>query len=114
MFVAWLAVIGGRLESRYRFSKSIVHNTFPLPDKLSPEQRESVIGTGEAIRRARRNYPNATLAELYNPLGVPPDLVEAHRTNDRAVDQLLSRSTLASNTDRLAVLLVEYQRLLAP
>ena len=78
--MAWMRMICGRLTSRYRYSAEIVYNPFPWP----PFNRE-VERTASAILTARRNYPDASLADLYDPLIMPKDLRKAHEANDRAV-----------------------------
>jgi hypothetical protein len=88
MFVAWVASIGGRLESRYRYSKSIVHNTFPLPNEVTAEQRSQVIQSAREVLAARSVHPGASLSDLYEPLATSSELVRAHSVLDRAVDRI--------------------------
>lgn len=78
--MVWTGMVCGRLESRYRYSADVVYNNFPWP----PFWRE-VERTAAQILAARRNYPDATLADLYDPLIMPKDLRKAHEANDRAV-----------------------------
>ena len=63
---------------------------------------------------ARALYPKATLADLYDPLSMPPELVKAHRQLDRAVDRAYSRKAFTGDTDRVAFLFERYQALAAP
>jgi hypothetical protein len=114
MFMAWIRVVGGRLESRLRFSKSVVHNTFPLPPAPPEAQRKAVIKAGIGVLDARALYPTSSLADLYNPLATPHPLVRAHEGLDRAVDALFApRRRFSSDADRLAFLFERYEVLYA-
>jgi len=82
---AWVRTIAGRLESRYRYTPS-VYNNFPWPDLCaSASLREKISSTAQGILDARAAHPDCTLADLYDPLTMPPDLRAAHEANDRAV-----------------------------
>ena len=84
----WNSVVGGRLKSDYSYSNTIVYNNFPWPDLCdSASLRETITSTARAILDARVKYPNATLADLYDPdtMYLAPDLRAAHEANDRAV-----------------------------
>lgn len=84
--MAWMRVVAGRLKSDYRYSAAIVYNTFPWPDLCdSASQREKISQTAQAILDVRGKYPDSSLADLYDPLTMPPDLRAAHAANDRAV-----------------------------
>ena len=78
--MAWMRMVCGRLEISYRYSAHVVYNNFPWP----PFNRE-VERTASSILTARRNYPDASFADLYDPLIMPKDLRRAHEANDRAV-----------------------------
>ena len=82
--MAWMRVVCGRLKSDYRYSNDIVYNNFPWPE-VTEEQREKIAQTAQAILDARALYPDSSLADLYDPLIMPPELLKAHRENDRAV-----------------------------
>lgn len=82
--MAWLAAVGGRLEMRLQYSGSIVYNNFPWPTPTALQQ-ERITKTAQAILDARELYPNASLADLYDELTMPPELRKAHQDNDRAV-----------------------------
>ncbi len=86
MHLAWLRNIGGRLESRYRYSIGVVYNTFPLPPK--PVNLSRLKSVAQAVLEARSAHEDATLAQLYDPDLMPPDLRLAHLALDRAVDKL--------------------------
>ena len=84
--MAWLRIVGGRLESRYRYSKDIVYNNFPWPNPTDA-QKMKIEQTAQAILDARNLYPDSTLADLYDPTAMlqAPELLKAHRENDKAV-----------------------------
>ena len=81
---AWMRVVAGRLESRYRYAPSVYYN-FPMPNP-TPEQRQKIEKTAQAIIDARKNYKDKTLADMYGEqMYLYPDLLAAHQKNDRAV-----------------------------
>lgn len=87
---AWMRMVAGRLESRYSYSNTIVYNTFPWPvpgetQSTSRTLHETISQTAQVVLDERAHYPNASLADLYDPLTMPPDLRAAHEANDRAV-----------------------------
>lgn len=82
--MAWVRVVCGRLEMRYRYSSGVVYNNFPWPSP-SPAQRARIEQTAQAILDARARYPECSLADLYAETAMPPDLRTAHQKNDRAV-----------------------------
>lgn len=82
--MSWMRRVAGRLESRYRYSATIVYNNFPWP-KLSETDKNLLNRTGQAILDARELYPEMSLADLYNELIMPPELRKAHQENDKAV-----------------------------
>ena len=84
--MAWMRAVCGRLKSDYRYSKDIVYNNFPWPSP-TPEQQANIEQTAQAILDARALYPDSSLADLYDPVLMPPELLKAHRENDKAVMQ---------------------------
>ena len=82
--MAWMRAVAGRLKSDYRYSKNIVYNNFPWPNP-TPAQKARIEKSAQGILDARRLYPDASLADLYDPLTMPPELRRAHRENDKAV-----------------------------
>ena len=83
---AWTRAVCGRLKSDYRYSKDIVYNNFPWPE-CNEKQKAEIEKTAQMILDARKLYPKDTLADLYDPLAMPPELLAAHRANDKAVMQ---------------------------
>jgi hypothetical protein len=82
---AWMRVVAGRLKSDYRYSGSVVYNTFPWPE-TTDEQKQEIERLAQAILNARANYPDSSLADLYDPLTMPSDLRRAHKALDQAVE----------------------------
>ncbi|MBO5302663.1 MAG: hypothetical protein J6A92_01275 [Lachnospiraceae bacterium] len=81
---SWMRLVAGRLKSDYRYAKDIVYNTFPWCNP-TPEQRNKIEETAQAILDARKLYPNSTLANLYDEVLMPPELRKAHQLNNKAV-----------------------------
>lgn len=84
--MAWMRVVCGRLEMRYRYSKEQVYNTFPWPNPTKA-QTAKIEQTSQAILDARALYPDSSLADLYDEVTMPVELRKAHQDNDRAVMQ---------------------------
>ena len=84
--MAWMRTVAGRMKSDYQYSGKIVYNNFPWPDPTE-EQKARIEQTAQGILDARALYPDASLADLYDPLTMPPELRKAHQANDRAVMQ---------------------------
>lgn len=82
--MAWMRAVCGRLEMRYRYSADIVYNNFPWP-QTDEAHRAAIEKTAQAILDARARFPEASLADLYDELTMPPELRRAHQANDRAV-----------------------------
>ncbi len=112
MHMAWLRHVGGRLKSDYRYSIGLVYNTFPTP------QEDADMSNMEALAQdvldARAAHPDATLADLYDPDIMPPNLRQAHRRLDRAVDRLYSRKGFTSERERIECLFMLYDKMRSP
>ena len=112
MHMVWLRHVGGRLESRYRYSIGLVYNTFPMPPEKPDLSKLEPLA--QAILAARAAYPDATLADLYDPNLMPPDLRKAHQALDRAVDRLYRRGGFASERERVEHLFMLYEKMSVP
>ena len=111
--MAWMRTVCGRLKSDYRYSKDIVYNNFPWPDP-TPEQKAKIEQTAQAILDARAFYPDASLADLYDELTMPPELRKAHQQNDRAVMEAYGLSVkTTTESSCVAHLMKLYQTLTA-
>ena len=113
MHMAWLRQIGGRLESRYRYSIGIVYNTFPWPE-ATDQQRAKIRSLAQAVLEARAHFPSSTLADLYDVDAMPPQLRKAHRALDDAVDKLYRSAHFAGDRGRAEHLFGLYEKLVAP
>ncbi|MDE0280753.1 MAG: class I SAM-dependent DNA methyltransferase [Gammaproteobacteria bacterium] len=112
MHMAWLRHVGGRLKSDYRYSGGLVYNTFPLPPKDADLSKLEPLA--QAVLDARAAHPGTTLADLYDPDLMPPNLRRVHQALDRAVDRLYRRSGFASERERVQHLFMEYEKMLEP
>ena len=108
--MAWMRAVCGRLKSDYRYSKDIVYNNFPWAEATDSE-REAVERTAQAILDARAEYPQASLADLYDELTMPTILRRAHEANDRAVARLYGFDKGTSETEMVAALMKRYEKL---
>lgn len=106
--MAWMRTVAGRLKSDYRYSASIVYNTFPFPD-LNDSQRQKLEMTGKSILQARMIYSDMTLSELYDPTFMPTELRKAHLANDKAVWEAYGKAwDITSEEDCVAHLMKLY------
>ena len=113
---AWIRFVCGRLKSDFRYSAAIVYNNFPWPTPTD-NQRAVIEAVAQAVLDARAAHPGASLADLYDPLTMPPDLVKAHQKLDQAVDAAYGYKGATTDAARVAFLFGLYQQqtsLLAP
>ena len=109
--MAWMRTVAGRLEMRYQYSGATVYNNFPWPTPTD-EQKAKIEQTAQAILDARALYPDASLADLYDEVAMPPELRKAHQQNDRAVMQAYGFDIkTTTETSCVAELMKMYQRL---
>jgi hypothetical protein len=98
------------LELRYQYSASIVYNNFPFPQEPSEKSKKNIETGAQDILDIRNKYPNSSLADLDDPLSMPPELVKAHQKLDKAVEAAYSR-TFDDDSQRVAYLFELYQKL---
>jgi len=110
MHNAWIRYTCGRLKSDFRYSKDIVYNNFPWPDNPTDAQKRKIEAATQGVLDARAAHPSASLADLYDPLTMPPNLVKAHRILDVAVDAAYGRGSFKSDAERVAFLFELYQK----
>ena len=114
--MSWVRAVCGRMKSDYRYSKDIVYNNFPWPTPTDA-QRAKIEQTAQAILDARALYPDASLADLYDELTMPPELRKAHQANDRAVMDAYGikkgDAAYSSESACVAMLMKKYQELTA-
>ena len=98
--MAWLRAVGGRMELRYQYSKDLVYNNFIWPT-VSDEARKTIETAAQGVLDARAAHPGQTLADLYDPLYMPPDLLKAHQHLDALVDKAYGKK-FANDAERVA------------
>ena len=113
MHMAWIRSVCGRLKSDFRYSAGIVYNNSPWPESVSDAQRGRIAQRADDVLAARERHPDATLADLYDPLTMPPDLLKAHQALDRAVDAAYTRKKFTGDADRVAFLFERYAELIS-
>jgi hypothetical protein len=109
--MAWVRVVCGRLKSDYRYSNKIVYNNFPWPE-ATDEQKTAIESAGDAVLTARALFPDSSLADLYDPLTMPPELLKTHKTLDKTVMQVYGFSPQATEAEMVAALMERYQALI--
>jgi hypothetical protein len=110
MHNAWMRAVCGRLESRYRYSNTIVYNNYPWPSP-SGAQLAAIEAAGQAVLDARAKHPGKSLAWLYNPETLPKNLQNAHDLVDDAVDEAYGYDKGNDDTSRVAYLFEQYEKL---
>ncbi|WP_438978705.1 class I SAM-dependent DNA methyltransferase [Polynucleobacter sp.] len=111
MHMAWVRVICGRIKSDFRYSNTVVYNNFVWDVDSTDEQKAILAVTGQAILDARNLYPSSTLAQLYDPLTMPVELVKAHQANNKAVDEAYGYKGGDDDASRVAFLFKRYEEL---
>jgi len=110
MHMAWVKSVCGRLESRFRYSKDIVYNNYPWPENPNEKQIKAIETASQKVLDARLQFPNSSLADLYDPLVMPPALVKAHNELDKAVDLAYRPQTFTSEANRMVFLFELYEK----
>lgn len=108
--MVWVRYVCGRLESRYRYSNSIVYNNFPWPESPTEAQKEAVEAAAQLVLDTRAKYPGSSLATLYNPLTMPADLLKAHQQLDKAVDKCYRKEPFKDERERIEYLFGLYEK----
>jgi hypothetical protein len=111
--MAWTRAVCGRLRTDYRYSKDIVYNNFPWAD-ATDEQKENIAKLAQNVLYARDMFPDSSLADLYDPLTMPPELLKAHQALDRSVMKLYRFKTDIAEAEIVARLMEMYQKLTTP
>ncbi|MGN7798136.1 class I SAM-dependent DNA methyltransferase [Leifsonia sp. 22587] len=110
MHMAWTRAVGGQLETRIRYSNTIVYNNFPVPP-LSDALKEKLSVAGLRVLDVREYHCERTLAELYDPDEMPEDLRAAHAEIDALVDSVYSKRPYETDEQRLSDLFVMYEQM---
>jgi type I restriction-modification system DNA methylase subunit len=106
----WIKNVCGRLESRIIYSSSIVYNNFPWPENPSESQIQKIEQAAQKVLDARAIFPESSLAVLYDPLTMPPELVKAHQELDKAVDLAYRPQPFPSEAKRMEFLFELYEK----
>lgn len=118
MHMAWVRAVCGRLKSDFRYSAGVVYNNFPWPELTDAKHSTAIESAAQSVLDARAAFPDSTLADLYDPLTMPPALTRAHQHLDRVVDTAYIAAERAANrkppklstdAERVAFLFERYQ-----
>ena len=110
MHMAWVKTTCGRLKSDFRYSKDIVYNNYPWPENPSEKQIKTIEEKAQHVLDVRVSFPTSSLADLYNPLTMPPALVKAHNELDKAVDAAYSKQAFTNEAKRMEFLFELYEK----
>ena len=110
MHVAWVKYVCGRLKSDFRYSNEMVYNNFPWPENPTDRQKETIEKTAQTVLNARSQFPENSLADLYDPSFMPPELVKAHNELDKAVDLAYRPQPFINETKRIEFLFELYDK----
>ena len=117
MHMDWMRAVAGRLKSDYRYSVNLVYNNFPWP-KPSEEQKKEIGELAEKVLEARAEHQppkgSSTLADLYDPLTMPADLLKAHHKLDAAVDKAYRKEPFKSARERVEFLFKLHSEITEP
>ncbi len=109
MHTIWLQIVGGKLETRYRYS-NLVYDSFPFP-KLTTAKKEELESLAQNILNIRDENFDITLGEMYNPESMPEELREAHHRLDLAVERIYRPEPFTSDEERLEHLFKLYAKM---
>jgi len=111
--MAWTRHVTGRLKSDYQYSAKIVYNNFPWPQEVSEKQKAAVEEAAQRVLDVRKEFPGSTLADLYDPVAMPPKLAKAHAALDKAVARCYRKEPFRSDRERVEHLFALYETLAA-
>jgi hypothetical protein len=114
MHMTWVKYICGRIKSDYRYSNTIVYNNYPFPENVDNKQKQKVEKAAQKVLDIRDKYSDSSLADLYDPLTIPPDLSKAHQALDKLVDLCYRPQPFTSELNRIEFLFNLYENLTAP
>ena len=110
MHMVWVKYVCGRLESRFRYSNDIVYNNYSWPENPTEKQIKAIEEKAQKVLDVRAMFPDSSLADLYNPLIMPPSLVKAHNDLDKAVDLAYRPQAFTSEANRMVYLFELYEK----
>jgi len=109
MHMTWTRYVCGRMKSDFSYSPQVYHN-FPWPENLTDKQKEAVEKAAQHVLDVRLQFPNNSLADLYDPNTMPPALVKAHQQLDKAVDLCYRPQPFINETKRIEFLFELYDK----
>ena len=112
MHMAWVKYTCGRLKSDYRYSKDLVYNNYPFPKNVSEKQKKAVEEKAQNVLDIRASFNDCSLADLYDPLSMPPNLKKAHQELDKAVDNCYGSKLFKNDKERIEFLFGLYEEYL--
>jgi hypothetical protein len=110
MHMTWVRYTCGRIKSDFRYSKDIVYNNYPWPEAPSEKQKQAVEAAAQLVIDVRAQFPDSSLADLYDPNTMPPALVKAHQQLDKAVDNCYRPQPFTSEAKRIEYLFELYEK----
>src|SRR5690606_32111199 len=111
MHMVWVNAVGGKLETRYRYSAKLCYNTFPFP-KINEKQKETITQYVFDILDERAKYSEKTMAWMYNPETMPTGLKETHHALDLAIERIYRLAPFHSDEERLEYLFKLYDEMI--
>ena len=111
MHMAWVRVTSGRMKSDYRYSVYCSYNTFPFPS-LSAEKKEDLAQHVFSVLDTREQFPELSMAELYDPEKMPTALRDAHHEMDLAVERCYRKKPFTNDEERLEYLFKLYEKMI--
>ena len=112
MQMSWVKYTCGRLKSDYRYSKDLVYNNYPFPKNVTEKQKSAVEEKAQNVLDIRASFNDCSLADLYDPLSMPPNLKKAHQELDKAVDNCYGTKSFKNDKERIEFLFGLYEEYL--
>lgn len=112
MHMAWIKYTCGRMKSDYQYSNTIVYNNYPFPKNVSEKQKKAVEEKAQNVLNIRSQFSDCSLADLYDPLSMPPNLKKAHQELDKAVDNCYGLKLFKNDKERIEFLFGLYEEYL--
>lgn len=114
MHMTWVKYVCGRLKSDFRYSSSVVYNNYPFPKEPSTKNQKKVEKCAQKVLDVRAEFAESSLADLYDPLTMPPKLVKAHQALDKAVDLCYRPQVFPNESSRIEFLFDLYHQYVTP
>jgi hypothetical protein len=109
MHMTWVKYICGRIKSDYRYSNELVYNNYPFPKNVNEKQKLAVEEKAQNVLDIRASFNDCSLADLYDPLSMPPNLKKAHQELDKAVDNCYGTKSFKNDKERIEFLFALYE-----